>query len=410
MTAIETLRRPLSLPTETLPNRLAKAALSEGLADALGRPTDRLVRLYQAWARSGAGLLVTGNVSVDRAHVERPGDVVLDAPPDDEMRAALAAWARAARAQGAGAWMQLSHAGRQTFRTVNPSPRAPSPIPMNMPGKNFGAPLAMSEDEILTVASRFGAAAAYAREAGFTGVEILAGHGFLVSQFLSPLANRRKDAWGGPLENRARFLVEIVRRTRRTVGRDFTLAVRLNSADFRSGGFEAGECLLVAGWLLAEGVDVLDISGGTYERPRMDGVGAPMGPPYFVAFAKELARSVALPLLVAGGFRRAEVMAEAIDDGIALIGLGRPFCVDPIVAAKVFSGHAVLDRPEEALRLGPGLLDRTSALDVVRVLNQFGARAWHRQQLRRLADGLQPDLSLTVMTALKAERAAESKI
>ena len=181
MAGIDSLRQPLALPAETLPNRLAKAAMTEGLADAHGRPSVRLVKLYDAWAKGGAGLLISGNVIVDRDHLERPGNVVIDRAPDAETRALLQRWTTAARSRGAGFWMQISHGGRQTMRTVNPAPKSASDVALALPGKQFAQPAPLIEPEILALIDRFASAALVARETGFTGAQIHAAHGYLIS-------------------------------------------------------------------------------------------------------------------------------------------------------------------------------------------------------------------------------------
>jgi 2,4-dienoyl-CoA reductase-like NADH-dependent reductase (Old Yellow Enzyme family) len=212
MTDTDILAQPLALPTETLPNRLAKAAMTEGLADADGRATPALARLYERWAKGGAGLLITGNVIVDGAHLERPGNVILAYQQDSGAIRALQNWSKAARSEGAGLWMQLSHGGRQTPALVNPNPQAPSAVPLALPGKNFGSPVAMTVSDIGVVVERFAAAAAIAREAGFTGVQAHAAHGYLLSSFLNPRANLRSDEFGGrqshSRQSRTRFHAE----------------------------------------------------------------------------------------------------------------------------------------------------------------------------------------------------------
>lgn len=419
--ASDILRQPLSLRTERLPNRLAKAAMTEGLADRGGRPTQRLVTLYDAWARGGSGLLITGNVIVDRRHLEKPGNVVIDAEPDADMRAALQAWSQSARSRGAGVWMQLSHAGRQTPRLVNSSPLAPSAVALAMPGKQFAPPVAMTEGDIEAVISGFARAARVARETGFTGVQIHAAHGYLLSQFLSPRSNRRQDQWGGSLANRARLLLDITRAVRGAVGDDFTVAAKLNSADFQKGGFAPTESVIVAGWLKAAGVDCLEISGGSYEQPRMmnlDGLSKPdfsglarstaQREAYFLDFAVEMIKTVQTPVMVTGGFRTAEAMASAVGDGVGLIGLGRPLCVDPMAPSKLLAGAPALARTEDSLRLGGGLLGPKSPFVIIKAVNGFGAMAWHYQQIRRMGDGQPPDLSLKLLDALRREQAAQA--
>ncbi len=409
---------PLQLPSETLPNRLAKAAMTEGMSDPQGRPSDDLVRLYEAWGRGGAGLLISGNVPVDAHHLERPGNVIIAGVQDDAAKAALRRLAQAARSGGAGFWAQLSHAGRQTPALVNPTPKAPSAVPLALPGKLYGVPVPLQGAEIRAIIQAFADAAAVCREAGCTGVQIHGAHGYLVSQFLSPLANKREDEWGGSLENRARLLLEIVRTTRAAVGRDFTLAVKLNSADFQRGGFAPGESMQVAQWLEAEGVDLLEVSGGNYEQPRMmkmegleaaDLSGLPPSTAareaYFLDFAVELRKQVKTPLMVTGGMRSAAAMNEAIErDGVALIGIGRPMVVDPDAPQRLLEGAASLDRYEERLRLGPGFFSPRSSSKTMRALNGFGALYWQYQQLRRIGRGQAADMRLGLLKALMAER------
>ena len=418
------LGQELALPSEKIRNRIVKAAMTEGLADADGRATPALERLYRTWGGGGAGLLISGNVIVDAAHREKPGNVVIAAEPDAEARAALARWTAAARAEGAAFWMQISHAGRQTPALVNPTPKAPSPIAVALPGNRFGRPVALTEPEILDLIQRFARAARVARETGFTGAQIHAAHGYLVSEFLSPRANQRTDAWGGSLENRARFLLEIVKATRAATGRDFTLSVKLNSADFQKGGFAPEESLIVADQLAAAGIDVIEISGGNYEQPRMadlEGAEKPdlSGLPtstaareaYFLDFAVEMRKRVKVPLMVTGGFRTAAAMASAVrDDGVALIGLGRPMVVDADAPRKLLSGAAELTRWESILRLGPGLLGPKSPIMLIKAVNGFGAMSWYYQQIRRLGAGGVPDEKLGLLAALAAEEKAQKAL
>jgi 2,4-dienoyl-CoA reductase-like NADH-dependent reductase (Old Yellow Enzyme family) len=413
------LGKPLTLPSgEVLPNRLAKAAMTEGLADPLGRPSPDLVRLYRRWADGGCGLLISGNVMVDRLHLERPGNVVIDRPPDAEAMGLLGQWTQAARAAGAGFWMQISHSGRQTPRTVNPHPRAPSDVGVALPGKQFGRPSPLTGEEIADVIDRFVGAAVAAREAGFTGVEIHAAHGYLLSQFLSPRANRREDEWGGSLENRARVLLDIATRTRAAVGRDFTVAVKLNSADFQRGGFGVEDSPRVIDWLAEAGVDVVEISGGSYEQPRMmdlDGLEQPdmsglttstaAREGYFLDFARSVRERTRVALMVTGGFRTAEGMARALEaDGVSLIGLGRPLCTDLDGPARLLREGGALDRPEARVQIGRGWLGPQSPLKMIKVLNGFGGMYWYYQQLRHVGRTGELRPSLGVLGALMRER------
>jgi 2,4-dienoyl-CoA reductase-like NADH-dependent reductase (Old Yellow Enzyme family) len=390
-----------SLPNgQSFRNRIAKAAMTEGLAFRDGLPNAAHETLYRRWADRGCGLLLTGNVMIDRLHLERPGNVIVDGPLTAEGKAAWARWAAAATAGGTQAWVQISHAGRQTQKSVNPSPKAPSAVPLALPGGQFGMPVPLTDAEIRDLIARWANAAVVSREAGFTGVQLHAAHGYLISQFLSPLVNRREDEWGGALENRARLLIEAVKAVRAAVGSDFTLSVKLNSADFQKGGFAFDECLTVAGWLADLGVDCLELSGGTYEQPAMmDVVGlTPREEPrqqstrqreaYFVQLARALMAAKTPPLMVTGGFRSLGAMEDALGSGIAFVGVGRPLCAEPDCVTELLEGHVEeLPRFEERLAIGPGWLGPSSPFKLARTINVFAAQAWYYQQIRRVAAG-----------------------
>ncbi|MGB5268296.1 MAG: hypothetical protein WBN30_17010, partial [Polyangiales bacterium] len=243
-----TLNDPLRLPCgATLPNRIAKAAMSEHLASPKQSPTRGLVRLYERWSAGGAGLLITGNVMIDRAHLEAVRNVAIAADSKIER---FRDWAEAGTSHGNQLWMQLNHPGRQTPRHLNPHPAAPSAVDSVDPfrrAKAFGKPHAMDEAEIGQAIRSFASAAAFAKAAGFTGVQVHGAHGYLVSQFLSPLTNQRSDRWGGSLENRARFARTVLGEIRKAVGDEFPIAIKLNSADFQRGGFTEEESMRVLG-------------------------------------------------------------------------------------------------------------------------------------------------------------------
>jgi 2,4-dienoyl-CoA reductase-like NADH-dependent reductase (Old Yellow Enzyme family) len=391
---------PLVLPCgAVLPNRLAKAAMTEGLADPQGRATPELARLYGLWADGGLGLLITGNVQIDRDHLERPGNVIIQGPQDEAALAGLTAMASAGTRAGGHIWMQISHAGRQTQITVNPHPKAPSAVAVGLPGKQFGLPEALTEPEILDLIERFGHAAEVAKATGYTGVQIHAAHGYLLSQFLSPRANLRTDQWGGTLENRARMLMAVVARVRAGVGPEFPIGVKLNSADFQKGGFAFEDSMLVARWLQDAGVDLLEISGGSYEQPAMmdiPGMEAPDAPPkeastmareaYFVDFAKTMRASLTMPLMVTGGFRTRRAMNTALEQGGAdVIGLGRPLCVDTAGPAKLLAGAEELDRWENRLKLLPPWLSFLGKLKMMRAVEGFAVTYWYYAQIDSIA-------------------------
>ncbi len=409
---------PLTLPGgATLPNRIAKAAMTEGLSKD-GRANQLHATLYRRWALGGAGLLITGNVIIDRRHLERPGNVVIDGEPDAAALDGLRKWAQAAHSGGARIWMQLSHSGRQTPARVNSAPKAPSPIPVALPGKQFATPVELTEAEIHTVIKKFALAARVARETGFDGVELHGAHGYLISQFLSPRSNQRDDEWGGSLENRARLLIESVRATRVAVGADFPVAVKLNSADFQKGGFDAADSLTVARWLKNVGVDLLEISGGSYEQPKMmniEGLEKPDAPKahstrvreaYFLEFAETMLGADTPPLMVTGGFRSRRAMDDAIAEGISVIGVGRPLTVDPNAPNALKSPGGRLSGFED-LRLGPGLFGPASSVSLLKAINGFATQSWYYQQIRHLADGQATRPHRSVLAAFVAERLAD---
>jgi 2,4-dienoyl-CoA reductase-like NADH-dependent reductase (Old Yellow Enzyme family) len=409
------LSQPLKLPCGAeLPNRLAKAAMTEGLASPDGVPTPELERLYGIWSDGGAGMLLSGNIQVDADHLERPGNVVIDREPDAAMRAALASWARTATRNGNHFWAQISHAGRQTFKIVNPHPKAPSAVKLGLPGGQFGEPVALTIPEIEEIVRRFGICAAAVKEAGFTGVQVHAAHGYLLSEFLSPRSNLRQDRYGGELANRARALLEAVAATRAAVGPDFPVAVKLNSADFQKGGFAFEDSLQVAAWLEEAGVDLIEISGGTYEQPRLMGLegmeeaeeqkvaqSTMMREAYFVDFALAMQEKVSVPLMVTGGFRQRAAMEQAVAGGGAdLVGLGRPMCIMTDAPARLLAGLEELPRYENELSLLPpwlGFLTRAKAL---RAAAGFAVQYWYYAQLDLIGrEGrAQPGLSVFAAT------------
>ncbi|MGH3736911.1 MAG: NADH:flavin oxidoreductase/NADH oxidase family protein [Micromonosporaceae bacterium] len=385
MTATTThLAQPYELPCGvTLANRLAKPALSENLARADHNPSDGLIRLYRRWAASGAALLISGNIMIDRSALGEARNVVID---DSADHARLAAWAGAATAGDAQFWAQLNHPGRQVPRLLGWNAVAPSAVPVAGQRAVFATPRALTETEIADIVARFASAARAALDAGFTGIEIHAAHGYLISQFLSPLTNLRTDSWGGSPGNRRRFLLEVVRAVRAEIGAGVPLAVKLNSADFQRGGFAEDESLAVVAALTAAGIDLLEISGGTYESAAMMGVG---GPPkqastrareaYFLDYAERVRASTTLPLMLTGGFRTASGMSGAIATGaVDIVGIGRPVVVEPELPGHLLDGTATVStvRPR---RLGVDSLDGMTEL------------AWYGQQLARIAAGKQPD-------------------
>lgn len=333
------LFEPLTLPNgSTLPNRLCKAAMEENLAEQPGQfPGERLFTLYDRWAKGGLGMILSGNVMVDPSALTGPGGVVLEKGTDlDPFRE----WARIGKSGGAQFWLQISHPGRQLYKSLGETAVSPSGVELDL-GKfsSLFAPVrALTVREIETIITRFADTAEAAQEAGFDGVQIHGAHGYLVSQFLSPLTNRRDDEWGGSLENRARFLTSIVEAVRQRVKLSFGVGLKLNSADFQRGGFDFDDARQVVEWLNGHGLDFIELSGGSYESPAMQGNpqegSTGKREAYFIDFARDIAAVADMPIMVTGGITRLATAEAALakDEqgfGVELLGLARALASDP---------------------------------------------------------------------------------
>ncbi|MEI6446828.1 MAG: NADH:flavin oxidoreductase/NADH oxidase family protein [Actinomycetes bacterium] len=387
------LGRPLGLPCGiTLPNRFGKAPTSEHLAERNGDPGPSLEQLYRVWSEGGCGLIVTGNVMVERGRFEAPRNPVFDRRTDP---ASVRRYSDAAKSGGNVAIVQISHPGRQQQRGRGKSV-APSAVRLDAPGLLFGTPRALTVAEIEKLISRFADTARIAVENGFDGVELHAAHGYLISQFLSPVVNRRSDEWGGSREGRARFLLEVVAAVREAVGADRIVAAKLNSADFQRGGFDNEDSIATAKMLEAAGLDLLEVSGGTYEDPQMISAlpkraSTIAREAYFLEFAERLRGETKLPLMVSGGFRSSEAMTSAVESGATdVVGLARPLTLQPDLPNRILAGEAL--RAEDA-----------EPRSRVKFIDAFIGSSWHNQQYSRIARGKPTDAGLgaarTVATA-----------
>jgi 2,4-dienoyl-CoA reductase-like NADH-dependent reductase (Old Yellow Enzyme family) len=419
------LAQPLTLPCgAVLPNRLSKAAMTEGLATADGVPTAELERLYGIWSDGGAGMLLSGNIQVDRDHLERPGNVIIDSQPSEEMQSALASWAKAATRNGNHFWAQISHAGRQTQKIINKTPKAPSAVKLGLPGGQFGEPVALTAEEIAEIIRRFAVCASAVKAAGFTGVQVHSAHGYLFSQFLSPRSNQRNDQYGGSLANRARALLDTVAAVREAVGPDFPVSVKLNSADFQKGGFAFEDSLQVVQWLEQASVDLIEISGGTYEQPKLLGLegmeeeekqqvaeSTMLREAYFVDFALAMQEKVSIPLMVTGGFRQRLAMEQALESGSAdVVGLGRPMCVMTDAPKQLMGGLEELPRYENELSLFPSWLGFLGKLKTLRALAGFAVQYWFYGQIDAIGRTGQANPQLTVLKAASETMALQKKL
>lgn len=390
---------PLLLPNgSTIKNRIAKAAMEENMADADQAPSAELLRLYQAWADGGAGLIITGNVMVDGRAMTGPGGVVLQ---DEQQLDKFKRWAQVGRAGGAQFWLQINHPGRQMQANLGQQTWAPSAVAMDLGtlSKHFNRPQAMTAEGIAEVIQRFARTARLGEQAGFTGVEIHAAHGYLLSQFLSPLSNQRTDAWGGSLKNRARLLLDVVRAVRAVVSREFAVAVKLNSADFQRGGFTADNAKQVVEWLNDLGVDLVELSGGSYEAPAMQGDardGRTLArEAYFVEFAHDIQTVARMPVMVTGGIRRRPVAESVVHSGVDMVGIGTALAIDPQLP------RAWLEGKDTAPELPPISWKNKAFASLANM-----ARV--KFQLRKLSQRKQPDPGVSPLRALIEQQLANA--
>jgi 2,4-dienoyl-CoA reductase-like NADH-dependent reductase (Old Yellow Enzyme family) len=391
---------PLALRSGlVLRNRIAKAAMEEGLAGRAQLPDERLVSLYQRWGASGAGLLITGNVMVQKEALTGPRGVVLDA---DSPLEPFERWAEAGKAGGAAMWMQISHPGRQVLANMPGVVWAPSAVGLDLGRhtKRFGTPNAMTPEQIEATVERFAATAVRAEDAGFDGVEIHGAHGYLLSQFLSPLTNRRTDQWGGLLDNRARLLLDVVRAVRSAVSPSFALAVKLNSADFQRGGFDANDAQQVIAMLAPLDVDLVELSGGSYESPAMSGRPADSRTlareAYFLDLATELAATSPVPLMLTGGISQRDTAEKVLAGGVSVVGMATAMAVTPDLPNRWHVGEDV------ARRLQPVTWsDKTLA--------SAAGMALVRHQLRRIARGTDPVLGTRPAYALVCDNLDQTR-
>jgi len=322
------INQPFTLPCgTTLRNRVAKAALTERLADASHLPNQQHLTLYTHWAKGGAAMLLSGNIMIDERYLESAGNVALHAlSPEDPFKN----WTKVVTDQNNEFWAQLNHPGRQATIFSTLQPVSASDVKLKKNGL-FAKPRPLKESEIEEIIQRFINAAGFCRRVGFTGVQFHAAHGYLFNQFLSPRTNKRTDQWGGDIENRSRLLFRVVEGARKLVGNEFPLSVKLNSADFQRGGFEEEDAIYVIKELEKRGLDLIEISGGTYERVAFftqenKKESTKKREAYFLDFAKEVRKSSQIPLMVTGGFRTLDFCNEVLEaEELDVIGFGRPF-------------------------------------------------------------------------------------
>ncbi len=369
------LGAPLELRSGTrLKNRLVKAAMSDSLGNGAGQPTDEQIQLYRRWCGGGAALSIIGEVQIDPRYPEKPGNLVLDGSQGDPLLGRLAQIAH--RLEG-HIWPQLGHAGALAYRRVS-TPMGPSALDVD--GLRCGE---MPIDEIEALPQRFSAAAVAARRAGFNGVEIHAAHGFMLGQFLSPLFNRRHDRYGGSIEARAQVMVDVVNRVRRDTGADFAIGVKINATDELEGGLTEPDALVAIEMLDRCGVDVIDISGGTYFPGAPSSSDRPAEGPYYADFAARARQATTAALMLTGGVKTRSHAISLLENGVDLVGLARTMVLNP-------------DLPNDWLGTGG---DPT--FPVFASTPPGGVTAWYTMRLTAIAHGQESGYQLTPESALQ---------
>ncbi len=386
MTPSQILNQSFTLPCGvTIPNRIVKSAMSENNADAGGKPSHRIIKLYETWGKGGAGILISGNVMVDSKALGEEHNVVIE---DEKYLPELTSWATECQKNGSHLWMQINHPGRQAPK-FNKEVVSPSNVLLPIMKGMFKEPRPLEEAEIWDLIERFGTTALLAKKAGFKGVQIHGAHGYLVSQFLSTRTNLREDKWGGSLENRARFAIEIYRNMRKKTGANYPIGIKINSADFQRGAFTEEESLEVIKMLTEEGMDMIEVSGGTYEKAAMMGrqlkKSTQEREAYFADFIVKARKVTKAPLLLTGGFRTLSVMAKAIENKeVDFVGIARPFAVNPFLAKELIEGKITTIRGG-AVDTGIGFIDRMGFMDTT----------WHAENMKIMGKGKMPNPTLS---------------
>ena len=381
------LQEEMILPNGViLSNRIAKSAMSENLSNKHHEPTPILINAYKTWAQSGAGLLITGNIMIDSEAIGEPRNVVVQNRKNIEI---LKEWAESVKGTNTHLWAQINHPGRQAMEQINSSLKAPSAVPLKTGGRKKTTkkvPEVLSESEILEIIEAFANTSIILKEAGFSGIQIHGAHGYLVSQFLSPYTNIRKDKWGGTLENRSRFVVEVYRKIRERVGENFPVGIKLNSSDFQKGGFSEEESMEVVKTLSKEGIDLIEISGGTYEAPAMMGKrkeSTIKREAYFIDYIEKVRKITNTPLMLTGGFRTTSVMRSAITSNqLDIIGIARPFAVFPNIGNEIFNENRANFTTK---------IKKTGVKAIDGMMNII----WYESQIKRIGQGKKPNLELS---------------
>lgn len=393
----------LTLPNkQIINNRIIKAAMEESLGEVGQVPGERTFKLYETWAKGGSGALITGNVMVSDAAFTGPAGIYLDADTDIK---SYTKWSQAVHqaAPDCKLWMQINHPGRQVFAAMHGDALAPSAIQLNLGqhSKFFAKPQAMTETHIEKVIEQFTATALQAQKAGFDGVQIHAAHGYLISQFLSPVSNQRDDQWGGSIENRARLLIKVVAAvTKAVAGSEFVVSVKINSADFQRGGFSEQDAEQVVLMLNDYNIDLLELSGGSYESPAMQGRTADgrtlEREAYFLTFAEKLGQAATMPVMTTGGIRRLATAEKVLAAGIDCAGVATALTINPNIVNQWQQGEQVVETPVVEWK------DKAAA--------SMATMAIIKRQLHRLASGKKAGKTLSPVWSLISDQMGRKKM
>lgn len=319
------LNSPMELPCGAiLKNRIIKSAMSDSLADGEGNPTEAQMRLYERWAEGGAALSIIGEVQSDPRFPEKPGNLVLG-DHSDLMK--LSSLARRASIDKAHIWPQIGHGGALSYSPIS-QPKGPSAL--NIGGFQCAG---MTLSEVKELPDLYVKVAVLAKEAGFTGVQVHAGHGFLLSQFLSPLFNRRNDQYGGSIEARCRIVIEVINKVRKAVGPLFPIGIKVNCSDQLDGGLTEEDALEVLRILDQTSVDLIEFSGGTYFPGAKASSDSSVKGPYFVNFCQKAKPITSIPLVATGGFKKhSEALDALVSGSVDMVGVARAMILNPSLA------------------------------------------------------------------------------
>ena len=379
------IKEPITLPCGvTLPNRLAKSAMSENMANKDHLPGPEFETLYNRWGKGETGLCISGNVMIDSRHLGEPNNVILE--EGIKNFEGFKRWASVQEKYNIHIWPQLNHPGKQTPNFLTKEPVAPSAIPLKtaLGNKYFNTPRELTNEEIEDIIKRFAYAAKMIKKFGFKGVQIHGAHGYLVSEFLSARHNQRTDKWGGTPEKRMLFVQEVYKAMRAAVGPNFPIGIKINTADFSKGGFTHEESIRVAKKLSDIGIDLIEISGGSYEQWAMTGKktkdSTKKREAYFIEFAHDIKKEISCPLMVTGGFRTGEFINKSIASGeIDIAGLARPLCINPDFSKDLMEGKNIKSQVRP-LSSGIKLLDKIFPLEII----------WYTRQIQRMGRGNEP--------------------